>query len=185
MKRAGTNLDSERLAARPDWFRRAALASPQPTKAAGSSAWAITKLRRELDHNALSGAWRRVSFVCRVMASYFEEHDCEPGSGPPETLHRQALLELARWADPPPPGSRAWGEQWGGRVMAREAAGLSAHCGLFSRPLYAFSSGLRSGAELEIPAWIFRNHHFSPDYRDSFPWKMWLVWRVDSGAAPH
>ncbi|XP_060106788.1 E3 ubiquitin-protein ligase RNF181 [Heteronotia binoei] len=30
------------------------------------------------------------------MASYFEEHDCEPGSGPPETLHRRALLELAR-----------------------------------------------------------------------------------------
>ncbi|XP_072834917.2 E3 ubiquitin-protein ligase RNF181 isoform X1 [Pogona vitticeps] len=30
------------------------------------------------------------------MASYFEEHDCEPGSGPPEELHRQALLELAR-----------------------------------------------------------------------------------------
>ncbi|XP_060643154.1 E3 ubiquitin-protein ligase RNF181 [Anolis sagrei] len=31
------------------------------------------------------------------MASYFEEHDCEPGSGPPsEQMHRQALLELAR-----------------------------------------------------------------------------------------
>ncbi|XP_053257421.1 E3 ubiquitin-protein ligase RNF181 [Podarcis raffonei] len=31
------------------------------------------------------------------MASYFEEHDCEPGAGPrQEEPHRQALLELAR-----------------------------------------------------------------------------------------
>ncbi|KAJ6653244.1 hypothetical protein lerEdw1_009408 [Lerista edwardsae] len=30
------------------------------------------------------------------MTSYFEEHDCEPGSGPREELHRLALLELAR-----------------------------------------------------------------------------------------
>ncbi|KAJ7305320.1 hypothetical protein JRQ81_011239 [Phrynocephalus forsythii] len=31
------------------------------------------------------------------MASYFDEHDCEPGSGPPEELPRHArLLELAR-----------------------------------------------------------------------------------------
>lgn len=53
------------------------------------------RFSKVLDSPGLSGLVEQVDWRPARMASYFEEHDCEP-TDPEEQYHQNALLELAR-----------------------------------------------------------------------------------------
>lgn len=55
----------------------------------------VLKLFLDFTQTPLPGSCRFGTLAATSMASYFDEHDCEP-TDPEEQYHQNALLELAR-----------------------------------------------------------------------------------------